>query len=216
MAEAAKNRGYSYLAITEHSQSLTVARGLDAKRLAKSIEAVERLNRKMKKFKILKSIEVDIRKDGSLDLPNEILKELDLTVCAIHSEFSLSREKQTERILRAMDNPYFTILAHPTGRLINRRDPMQFDVDTVLRAAAEHGVVVELNAHPDRLDLKDTHLIRAKQLGLRMVVSTDAHRTGDLDLMRFGIDQARRAGLTPDDVINTLPLDRLRALLEKQ
>jgi DNA polymerase (family 10) len=161
-------------------------------------------------------MEVDILRDGSLDLEDELLAELDVVLVSVHSHLDLPAAKQTARIVAALEQPEVNILAHPTGRLINRRDPMQFDVDTVLRAAAEHGVVVELNAHPDRLDLKDTHLIRAKQLGLRMVVSTDAHRTGDLDLMRFGIDQARRAGLTPDDVINTLPLDRLRALLEKQ
>jgi DNA polymerase (family 10) len=134
---------------------------------------------------------------------------------SVHSLFDLSAAQQTARIVAALEHPDVNILAHPTGRLINRRDPMQFDVDTVLQAAAANGVVVELNAHPDRLDLKDTHLIRAKELGLRVVISTDAHRAADLDLMRFGIDQARRAGLTPDDVINTLPLDQLLRALAK-
>jgi DNA polymerase (family 10) len=216
MAEAAKNRGYSYLAITEHSQSLTVARGLDAKRLAKSIEAVERLNRKMKKFKILKSIEVDIRKDGSLDLPNEILKELDLTVCAIHSEFSLSREKQTERILRAMDNPYFTILAHPTGRLINERDPYEVDVEKLIDAAAERGCFLELNAHPDRLDLRAAHLQAAREKGVKIAISTDAHSIDNLGNMRLGIGQARRGWLEADDVLNTRSWKNLGHLLVRK
>jgi DNA polymerase (family 10) len=161
-------------------------------------------------------MEVDILRDGSLDLEDELLAELDVVLVSVHSLLDLPAATQTARIVAALEHPAVNILAHPTGRLINRRDPMQFDVDTVLQAAAEHNVVVELNAHPDRLDLKDTHLIRAKQLGLRVVISTDAHRAADLDLMRFGIDQARRAGLTPDDIINTLPLDRLRALLGRQ
>jgi DNA polymerase (family 10) len=159
---------------------------------------------------------VDILRDGRLDLEDELLAELDVVLVSVHSFFELAPAEQTERMLRAVRHPEVNILAHPTGRLVNRRDPMQFDLDEVLRCAAEHGVVVELNAHPDRLDLKDTHLMRAKELGLRLVISTDAHRAADLDLMRFGVDQARRAGLTAEDVINTLPLDRVADLLAKR
>ena len=213
MAEAAQKRGYGYVAVAEHSQSLTVARGLDAKRLAKSIEAVERLNQTITNFRILKSIEVDIHKDGSLDLPDEILKELDLTVCAVHSEFSLSREKQTERILRAMDNPYFTILAHPTGRLINRRDPYDVDIEKLIDAAAERGCFLELNAHPDRLDLRAEHLQAAREKGVKIAISTDAHSTGDLDYMRLGIGQAKRGWLEAADVLNTRSWKELKKLL---
>jgi DNA polymerase (family 10) len=216
MLEACSSRGYEYFAITDHSKALAMTGGLDAARLRQQWVEIDEIRSRHDAIHLLRGMEVDILRDGSLDLEDELLAELDVVLVSVHSLLDLPAAKQTARIVAALEHPEVNILAHPTGRLINRRDPMQFDVDTVLQAAAEHNVVVELNAHPDRLDLKDTHLIRAKQLGLRVVISTDAHRAADLDLMRFGIDQARRAGLTPDDVINTLPLDRLRALLAKQ
>jgi DNA polymerase (family 10) len=162
---------------------------------------------------VLKSAEVDILDDGSLDLPDGVLKELDFTVCAIHYGLNRSREKQTERILRAMDNPYFTILAHPTGRLINAREPYDIDLERVLTAARERSRILEVNAHPDRLDLDDQGCRMAKEAGVRLAISTDAHRVADLDLMRFGINQARRGWLEPDDVVNTARLADLRRLL---
>ncbi|HDT13491.1 MAG TPA: DNA polymerase/3'-5' exonuclease PolX, partial [Candidatus Aminicenantes bacterium] len=215
MARAAKARGYEYLAVTDHSQHVTVAHGLDAKRLAKSIKAIDRINAKLRGFTLLKSIELDILADGSLDLPDAILDELDLVVASVHYKFNLSKEKQTERVIRALDNPRVNILGHPTGRLINERPPYEIDLEKVMRAAVERGCFLELNAHPDRLDLNDIHCQMAKEMGLKVALSTDAHGTDDLDLMRFGIGQARRGWLEARDVINTRPLAGLRKLLKR-
>ncbi len=165
---------------------------------------------------ILKSIEVDILKDGSLDLPDDILRQLDVVVGAVHSEFRLSRQKQTERILRAMDNPLFNILAHPSGRLINEREPYEVDLERLIEAAGERGCFMELNAHPDRLDLNDVFCKTAKDLGVKIVVSTDAHSVSNLDNMRLGILQARRGWLEADDVLNTRSWKELRKLLKRK
>ena len=216
MAAAARDRGYVYLAITDHSRRLTMVHGLNPKRLSKQIEAIDRLNEKMDDIFVLKAIEVDILEDGSLDLPDEILKELDLTVCSVHYKFNLSRKKQTERIMRAMANPYFHILAHPSGRLINEREPYEVDIERLMEAAKERGCILELNAHPDRLDLTDRDCKMAKEMGVKVAISTDAHRTTDLDFMRFGVDQARRGWLEPDDVINTHSRTQLMKLLQKK
>jgi DNA polymerase (family 10) len=216
MVEAARNRGYQYLAITEHSKRLSMTHGFDAERLARRNEEIDRLNKKLKGFVVLKSIEVDILSDGDLDLPDSILKELDLTVCSVHSKFNLPREKQTERILRAMDNPYFNVLAHPSGRLINEREPYDVDIETLMKAARDRGCIMEVNAHPDRLDLTDTDCILAKEMGVKVVISTDAHSMNDLDLMRFGVWQGRRGWLEKDDVLNTLPLDELRKSVKRK
>jgi len=216
MADAAKERGYDYLAITEHSKKVTMTGGLDAKRLAKQIKEIDRLNGKLKGIVLLKGIEVDILKDGSLDLPDDILKELDLTVCSVHYHRKLSREKMTERVIRAMDNPYFNIFAHPTGRLINERDPYEIDLERIMEAAKERGCFLEINAHPDRLDLCDRHCKMAKDMGIKLAVSTDAHSTADLNFIRYGIDQARRGWLEPDDVINTRRLKDLKKILKRK
>jgi DNA polymerase (family 10) len=154
-------------------------------------------------------MEVDILRDGTLDLEDEMLAQLDLVVVSIHSYFGLPQAEQTERVLQAIRHPEVNILAHPTGRLINRRAPIDLDVDEVLRACVDSGVAVELNAQPSRLDLKDTQVIRARELGLKVAISTDAHRTAELDLIHYGVEQARRAWLTPDDVLNALPLEVL-------
>jgi len=164
---------------------------------------------------LLKAIEVDILKDGSLDLPDDILKELDLAVCAVHYDTKLPRNKQMDRIIRAMDNPCFTILAHPTGRLINEREPYDVDLEKVMEAALERGRFLELNAHPDRLDLADGNCKMAKEMGLKLAISTDAHRITNLDYMRFGVNQGRRGWLEPGDVINTRGLKELKKLLRK-
>ncbi len=164
---------------------------------------------------VLKSVEVDILEDGSLDLPDRVLGKLDLTVCAIHYQFGLSRRRQTERVLRAMDNPHFNILAHPTGRLINERAPYQVDLERVLRGAAERGCIVELDSHPDRLDLNDDACRLAKEIGVKVSISSDAHSTEQLSFLRFGVYQARRGWLTADDVVNTRGLAGLRRLLER-
>lgn len=212
MAEAAEALGYDYLAVTEHSQRLSVAHGLDARRLAGLGAAIDALNREGRSVMLLKGIEVDILEDGSLDLPDAALRPLDLVVAAVHSQFDLSRAAQTERILRALDNPLVMILSHPTGRLIGTREPYDVDMEQVLRKAAKCGAMVELNAHPDRLDLTDIHCRMARDLGAMVSIGTDAHARGDLDFMRFGVGQARRGWLEARHVANTRSLADLRAL----
>ncbi len=216
MVEAARDRGYQYVAITDHSKRLSMTHGFDAERLAKRNEEIDRLNGRLKGFSVLKSIEVDILEDGSLDLPDNILKELDLTVCSVHSKFNLPRKKQMERIIRAMDNPYFNILAHPSGRLINERQPYEVDMEGLIKAAKERGCIMEVNAHPDRLDLTDIHCKLAKGMGVKLVISTDAHSVNDYDLMRFGVWQARRGWLEEEDVLNTRNVDELKKLMKRK
>jgi DNA polymerase (family 10) len=215
MAQAARARGYEYLAITNHSKKVSMVHGHDASRLAAEMAEIDRLNSKLKGIILLKAIEVDILEDGSLDLPDDILKELDLTVGAVHYHFNLSREAQTQRILRAMDNPYFHILAHPSGRLIHRREPYEVDMERLIKAAQERGCFMELDAQPDRLDLIDIHCKLAKDLGVKVAIATDAHSTADLDFMRWGIGQARRGWLEAADVLNTRPWPELKQLLKR-
>jgi DNA polymerase (family 10) len=215
MAEAARARGYEYLAITDHSRHVTVAHGLDKRQLLDEIRRIDRLNAKLDGIVILKSCEVDILEDGSLDLPDGVLRELDLTVCAVHYHFNLSQKKQTERIIRAMDNPCFNILAHPTGRLINRREAYAVDLEAVMAAAKHRGCFLEVNAQPARLDLNDTSCQLAKQAGLKVAISTDAHGVDQLDYLRFGIGQARRGWLEAGDVLNTRPLGELKKLMKR-
>jgi DNA polymerase (family 10) len=216
MAEAARKLGYEYIAMTDHSQHVTVARGMDARRLGRQIKEIDALNARLKGILVLKSIELDILEDGRLDLPDAILKELDVVSCSVHYKFNLPREKQTERIIRAMDNPYFQILNHPSGRLINERRAYDVDLEKVMRAARERGVAIELNAHPDRLDLDDVHCKTAKEMGVKVSISTDAHGVDDLLYMRFGIGQARRGWLEPPDVLNTRSWKDLRKLLKRK
>ena len=215
MAAAAASKGYEYLAITEHSQQVRVANGLDKKRLLQHIKAMDKLNDKLDDIRLLKSIEVDIMDDGSLDLPDSVLKQLDLRVCSIHYKFNLSRRKQTERVLRAMDNPHFNIFAHPSGRLINEREAYDIDLERIMQGARERGCFLEVNAHPDRLDLTDDACLLAREIGVKVAISTDAHSVNDLDFMRFGIGQACRGWLAADDVINTRGLKQLQTLLKR-
>lgn len=215
MAEAARAKGYSYLAITDHSKRVTRAGGLDEKALAKHIEAIDRLNDRMKGFRILKGIEVDILDDGSLDLPDSILSKLDLRVCSVHYNQDMPKEKMTERILKAMDNPNFNILGHPTGRVLGRRDPYAVDLERVMEAAAERGCFVEVNAQPKRLDISDIYCKLARDTGVKVAISTDSHTTGSLDTMHLGVNQARRGWLTAADVINTRPWSALKRLLKR-
>ena len=215
MAEAAKKRGYEYLAISDHSKRVTMAHGLDAKGLAQAIKEIDKLNARLKGLTLLKSIECDILVDGSLDLPDPILRELDLVLCSIHYNTNLSKEKQTERVIRALDNRLVNIFCHPSGRLINERPAYEIDLEKVMKTAVARGCYLELNAHPDRLDLDDVHCQMAKSMGLKVAISTDAHSLDDLALMRFGIGQARRGWLEPADVINTRGLPELRKLLKK-
>jgi DNA polymerase (family 10) len=215
MAAAAQRRGYEYLAVSEHTRALRVARGLDPARMRRHLRRIDRLNRELDGVVLLKSAEVDILEDGSLDLPDDLLAELDLTVCAIHSHFQLSGRKQTDRILRAMDNPHFHILAHPTGRRIGSRDPYPLDLERVIAGAAERGCCLELNAQPERLDLTDVYCRAAKERGVKLVISTDAHAADQLDFMRFGVDQARRGWLEAEDVLNTRSRSRLLELVRR-
>lgn len=215
MVQMAQALGYDYLAITDHSKRLTVAKGLDEKRLRRQMEAIDRLNETLKGFRVLKAIEVDILEDGSLDLEDSVLKELDLTVCSVHHKFNLSEKKQTERIIRAMDNPCFNILAHPTGRLINKRPAYAVDLKKIMVAAKERGCVLEINAQPERLDLNDDGCLMAKEIGLKLAVSTDAHSAVGLQLMNYGVAQARRGWLEPGDIVNTRPWPQLRSILKR-
>jgi DNA polymerase (family X) len=216
MALAAKARGLSYLAITDHSQSQRVARGLDATRLAKQIAEIDRLNRELDGVTLLKGAEVDILDDGSLDLPDSILAKLDVVVAAVHSRFDLPRAKQTARILRALDHPLVDVLAHPSGRLIEEREPYDVDMARIVRRARERGVLLEVNSQPARLDLTDVDCRMAKDEGALVSVSSDAHSVHDLDDLRFGIGQARRGWLAARDVANTRPLKELHAVLARR
>ncbi|MGA8862505.1 MAG: DNA polymerase/3'-5' exonuclease PolX [Gallionella sp.] len=215
MALAAKAFGLEYLAITEHSRRLTVAHGLDPVKLAKQCDEIDRLNAELDGITLLKGIEVDILEDGSLDLPDSVLAQLDLVVGAVHSKFELSRAKQTERILRAMDGPHFTLLAHPTGRLIGQREPYDVDMLRIIRHARQRGCFLELNAHPERLDLLDSQCQSAKEEGVLVSVNSDAHSTFDFANLKYGVGQARRGWLEKADVLNTRTLAALRKLLKR-
>ncbi len=215
MALAAKAYGLEYLAITEHSRRLTVAHGLDPIKLAKQCDEIDRLNAELDGITLLKGIEVDILEDGSLDLPDAVLAQLDLVVGAVHSKFELSRAKQTERILRAMDRPHFTLLAHPTGRVIGQREPYDVDMLRIIRHARQRGCFLELNAHPERLDLLDSQCQSAKEEGVLVSVNSDAHSTFDFANLKYGVGQARRGWLEKADVLNTRPLAALRKLLKR-
>jgi len=214
MALAAKARGLRYLAITEHSRRVTMAHGLDPLRLARQCAEIDRLNGELRGITLLKGIEVDILEDGDLDLPDAILSRLDLVVGAVHSKFNLPRARQTGRILAAMDHPFFSILAHPTGRLLEARPPYDVDMLAIVRKAKHRGLCLELNAHPDRLDLSDAHCRMAKDEGVPVAISSDAHAADGLDVLRYGVGQARRGWLERKDVLNTRPLAELRPLLK--
>jgi DNA polymerase (family 10) len=215
MALAAKALGLSYIAITEHSRHLAVTHGLDPLRLARQCDEIDRVNAELDGITLLKGIEVDILEDGSLDLPDDVLGRLDLVVGAVHSQFHLSRAKQTERILRAMDHPHFTLLAHPSGRLIEQREPYDVDMLRIIRHARDRGCFLELNAHPDRLDLLDSHCQMAKEEGVLVSINSDAHSTFDFANLKYGVGQARRGWLEKDDVLNTRPLAALRRLIKR-
>ncbi|HWW46957.1 MAG TPA: DNA polymerase/3'-5' exonuclease PolX [Xanthobacteraceae bacterium] len=215
MAEGARALGYAYIALTDHSRRVAMVHGLDPATLSRQIKEIDRLNERLSGITILKGIEVDILKDGSLDLPDTSLAKLDVVVASVHSFFDLPREAQTDRIIRAMQNPRVSILGHPTGRLIGERAPYDLDMDRVIAAARDLGCHLEINAEPDRLDLNDIHAHAAKEAGVKLAISTDAHSVHAFRYMRFGIDQARRGWLTADDVINTRPLRELRKLLKR-
>jgi len=205
MAEAARTRGYRYMAITDHSKNLAFANGLDDKRAIEHMQRIRAAEHELGGIKILAGVEVDILADGSLDLSDSVLEQMDLVIASVHSHFNQSPSEMTDRLLKAIENPNTSLIGHPTGRVLLRRDAYPFDVDTVLKAAAERKVAMELNAYPDRLDLCDRHLRLAKQYGVKIIINTDSHHTSHLANIRYGVLQARRAWLTKDDVLNTLP-----------
>ncbi len=214
MALAAKARGFEYLAITEHSRHLTVARGLDPTRLLRQCDEINNLNAELPNITLLKGIEVDILGDGSLDLPDSILAQLDLVVGAVHSQFHLSRTRQTDRLIKAMEHPYFNLLAHPSGRLLGSREPYDIDMLKIIRTARRCGCFLELNAHPERLDLLDTQCQMAREEGVLIAVNSDAHSVHDFDNLVYGVGQARRGWLGKTDILNTRRLKALRVLLK--
>lgn len=215
MAQEARRLGYDYIAITDHSKRLTMAKGLDAKGLRKQMAAIDKLNDELDGIRVLKGIEVDILEDGKLDLPDDVLDELDITVCSIHSKFDLSRKKQTERVLRAMDNPRFNILGHPTGRLINERDAYQIDLEAIIDGAADRGCCLELNAQPSRLDLAGRYAGMLREAGVLGAISTDAHAVDHLRFMHLGVAQARRGWMEKKHLLNTRTLKQLQKLLDR-
>jgi len=215
MALAAQARGFEYFAVTDHSRRLAMAHGLDPRRLEKQIAEIDDVNRDLRGITVLKGIEVDILEDGSLDLPDSVLAKLDLVVCAVHGGFGLPRARQTARVLKALCNPHVSILAHPTGRLIGEREAYELDMLAVMRKAKRLGVALELNAHPDRLDLNDVHCRMAKDEGVLVSIGSDAHGVDGFDVLRYGVGQARRGWLEKKDVLNARPLAELRRWLAR-
>jgi DNA polymerase (family 10) len=215
MVEACAARGYEYMVISDHSKALSMVNGLDAYRLSQQWKEIDEVRARHPEIRVLRSMEVDILGDGSLDLEDEMLAGLDIVLVSLHSRLDLPENQQTERVLRALEHPAVSVFCHPTARIINRRKPVEMDIEVVLRRAAELGVAVELNSSPHRLDLKDTHLKLAKELGCKVMINTDSHRTRELDLMRYGVEQARRAGLEARDVLNTFPFLKLQKALRR-
>ena len=213
MGKAAAELGYEYIALTDHSKAVTVANGMDERRTLEQIKKIRAAQAKVPEIRLLAGIEVDILKNGTLDLDDEVLGQLDVVVASVHSYMSLGRGEMTERLLAAIENPYTQIIAHPTGRLLLRREAFDYEMEKVLEAAKEHGVAMECNAYPDRLDLKDVHLRMAKERGVKIVISTDSHSTANLRFMKYGVITARRAWIEKNEVINTFPTDEFLAAL---
>jgi DNA polymerase (family 10) len=213
MAHAAEALGYEYLAITDHTPAVRVAGGLDRAGFRRQMRRIDRLNGRLRRLTLLKGAEVDIHPDGSLDLDDETLADLDIVLVSVHSAFDLPEREQTRRVVRALAHRSVDILAHPLGRLLGRREGLRLDLAHIQRAAVEHGVFLEVNAQPDRLDLDDLAIRAALEAGASLAISTDAHATAELGFMRWGVDQARRGWATKPQVVNTLPLVRLRPLL---
>jgi DNA polymerase (family 10) len=209
IAKAAQNRGYYYVAICDHSKSLKIAHGLDESRLMKQIEEIDRINEKLRDFQILKGSEVDILTDGKLDHSDKILEKLDFAVAAIHSGFKQDKGKMTKRIIRALENPHIHILAHPSGRLIGAREPYEVDIEELMEAAKKYGKALEINAYFERLDLDDIHCRKAKEMGIRIGIGTDAHHLDQMWMISLGVAVARRGWLEAPDILNTLSLKEI-------
>jgi DNA polymerase (family 10) len=216
MAEAARERGYKYMAITDHSKNLAFANGLDDARALEHIERIRNMSDRLGGIRIFAGIEVDILEDGALDLSDAVLEKMDVVIASVHSHFNQTAEEMTARLLRAIANPNVSIIGHPTGRILLRRDAYPYDMDAVLEAAAKNKVAMELNAYPDRLDLCDRHLRMAKQHGVKIVINTDSHHTSHMEKIRFGVLQARRAWLTAGDVLNTLPIEKFAKAMKHE
>jgi DNA polymerase (family 10) len=216
MVRACKERGYQYCAITDHSQAVRVAGGLKAEDFKRQYEEIAAARAKVRGITICTGCEVDILRDGSLDLPDKVLETLDVVVAAVHSKMDMSQSDMTQRVLKALAHPAVTILAHPTGRLINEREPFAIDLEQIFHAAKAYDVALELNAQPDRLDLNDVHLIRAKEIGVKIAINTDAHSTEQLRFMSYGIDQARRGWLEKRQVVNAWTRPRLETWLKQR
>jgi len=214
MAEAARARGYQYMAITDHSKNLAFANGLDDKRALEHIQRIRSANERVEGIRILAGVEVDILPDGDLDLSDSVLAEMDIVIASVHSQFNQDSAKMTVRLLKAIENPNTSLIGHPTGRMLLRRDAYPLDMDTVLKGAAKHKVAMELNSYPDRLDLNDRHLRMAKERGVKIVINTDSHHTSHMEKIRYGVLQARRAWLTKADVLNTLPAAEFAAAMK--
>src|SRR5205085_4644894 len=216
MAEVAIEHGYKYMAITDHSKNLAFANGLDDKRAVEHIQRIRAADKKIDGIKIFAGIEVDILGDGALDLSDSVLEQMDLVIASVHSHFNQSAVEMTNRLLKAIENPNVSIIGHPTGRILLRRDAYAYDMDAVLDAAARNKVAMELNAYPDRLDLSDRHLRMAKQHGVKIVINTDSHHTTHMEKIRYGVLQARRAWLTKADVLNTLPVEKFAVAMKRE
>jgi DNA polymerase (family 10) len=214
MAEAARRLGFKYLGIADHSQSLTVANGLTPERVRRQQEEIDALNQRLKGIKLFKGIECDILADGSLDFTDDVLDSFDYVVASVHSHFNMPKKEMTERIVRAISHPRVTMLGHATGRLLLRRESYKLDIEAVLQTAARNGVMVEINAQPERLDLDWIHCKRARALGIKLVINPDAHSPEDIGLVEYGIHVARRAWLAKDDVFNTQTAAQVTKALE--
>jgi DNA polymerase (family 10) len=215
MAAAAHQLGHRYIAITDHSKALAMANGLDERRALEHAAQVRALNGRFEGLTVLAGVECDILADGSMDLAHDCLAQLDIVVASVHSQFSQDQQQMTDRVLRALECPWVDVLGHPTGRRLLKREPIQLDMSAVVAAAAQHGVVLEINCQPDRLDLGDTHARLAVEHGVPLVISTDAHATGALQRLQWGVLMARRAWAQPTDILNTLPVDQMRARLRR-
>jgi len=209
VVDAARRRGYRYIAVTDHSKGLGIVRGLAAEDLTRQREEIDRLNQRLRDFRILTGIEANIRADGTLDIPNGVLAKLDFVIASVHSAFRQDQQRMTERIVRAVSNPYVQVLGHPTGRLLGEREPYDLDFDRLLEAARANGVALEINASPYRLDLNDAHARRAKEAGIPLVINTDTHTLAEFDHIHLGVATARRAWIEKKDVLNALPLKQL-------
>jgi len=215
MARAAQNMGYEYVGISDHTKFLRIEHGLDEKRLEQRNKEIDKLNRKFKNFRILKGAETNILKDGSIDIKDEALRKLDYVIAGIHSNFKMEKDEMTERMIKAMRNHNVNIISHPTGRILKRRDEYQIDFDKILRIAKETGTILEISAWPERLDLNDQNIRRAKKAGVKMVINTDSHQRNQLRFMELGIAQARRGWAEKEDIINCRPLEKLIKCFKK-